>query len=46
MTRSRISGFEFTIAGYTFEIVMHDYIPCCLAIWKKNIFIKRWEVTP
>lgn len=42
MNRDRISGFEFTVFGYTIELVTVDRIPRVLAIWKNTRFIKRW----
>jgi len=32
MNRSSISGFEFTVFGYTVEMVTVSRIPCTIAI--------------
>jgi len=41
MTRSNISGFEFTIFGYTVEVVTVYRIPRTIAIWQGSKFIYR-----
>lgn len=42
MKRSDISGFEFTVCGYTFEVVTNYHRPTTLAIWKHTKLIKRF----
>ena len=41
MIRSDISGFEFTIFGYTVEVVTVRRIPCTIAFWYGSRFIYR-----
>ena len=41
MNRDRISGFEFTVFGYTVEVVTLDGFPCVLAIWHNTRFVWR-----
>ena len=44
MKRQNISGFEFKLLGYTFEILTVYHFPVCLAVWKGAKLIKRYEV--
>jgi len=41
MIRSDISGFEFTIFGYTVEVVTVCRIPRTIALWHGSRFIYR-----
>lgn len=42
MKRSDISGFEFKVFGYTFEVVTEYKRPTTLAVWKHTKLIKRF----
>ena len=44
MKRSDISGFEFTVCGYTIEVVTIRHIPRVLAVWRGQWFVWRVEV--
>ena len=45
MKREYIKGFTIKILGYSIEVVTIKYIPCTIAIYKRNNInlIKRFE---
>ncbi len=44
LKRSDISGFEFKVFGFTVEVVTIYRRFKGIYLWKKNRFIKSWEV--